>query len=70
MLTTLDLDFSNIRNYAPNEYAGIIVLRLKTQDKPTVLSYIRRIVMALSKRDISQELWIVQHDRIRFRRTT
>jgi len=34
ILVTLDLDFSNIRAYPPEEYAGIIVLRLKTQDKP------------------------------------
>jgi predicted nuclease of predicted toxin-antitoxin system len=27
ILTTLDLDFANIRAYPPAEYAGIIVLR-------------------------------------------
>ncbi len=32
ILITLDLDFSNIRAYPPEEYAGIIVLRLKKQD--------------------------------------
>lgn len=67
ILVTLDLDFSNIRAYPPDEYAGIIVLRLKTQDKPTVLSYIRRLAVALDKRIPQGELWIVQHDRIRFR---
>lgn len=40
IFVTLDLDFSNIGAYPPDEYAGIIVLRLKAQDKPTVLSYI------------------------------
>jgi predicted nuclease of predicted toxin-antitoxin system len=64
---TLDLDFSNIRAYTPDEYAGIIVLRLKTQDKPTVLSYIRRFAAAVEKRSPEGELWIVQNDRIRFR---
>ena len=49
ILVTLDLDFSNIRAYPPDEYAGIVVLRLKTQDKSTVLSYIRRISVTLSK---------------------
>lgn len=68
ILVTLDLDFSNIRTYAPDDYAGIIVLRLKRQDKPTVLAYMRRIVMALQKRSPDHELWIVQHNRVRFRR--
>jgi predicted nuclease of predicted toxin-antitoxin system len=67
ILVTLDLDFSNIRAYPPDEYAGIIVLRLKTQDKPTVLSYIRRFAAAVEKRSPEGELWIVQNDRIRFR---
>lgn len=70
ILVTLDLDFSNIRAYPPDEYAGIIVLRLKTQDKPTVLSYVRRAVTALQERTPDGELWIVQHDRIRFRQGT
>jgi predicted nuclease of predicted toxin-antitoxin system len=34
ILVTLDLDFSNIQAYPPEEFAGIMVLRLKTQDKP------------------------------------
>jgi predicted nuclease of predicted toxin-antitoxin system len=38
ILVTLDLDFANIRAYPPGEHAGIIVLRLKHQDKPTVLA--------------------------------
>ena len=67
ILLTLDLDFSNILAYPPDEYAGIVVLRLKAQDKPTVLSYIKRIVTALRERSPDGELWIVQHDRIRFR---
>lgn len=70
ILVTLDLDFSNIRAYPPDEYAGIIVLRLKTQDKPTVLRYVRRVAAAVEQRNPDDELWIVQHDRIRFRQGT
>ena len=68
VLITLDLDFSNIKAYSPDDYVGIIVLRLKTQDKENVLSHIRRTLMALNRRNPDGELWIVQHDRIRFRR--
>jgi len=38
VLITLDLDFANIRAYPPAEYAGIVVLRLKRQDKHAVLA--------------------------------
>ena len=38
ILVTLDLDFANIRAYPPGEHAGIIVLRLKHQDKPADFS--------------------------------
>jgi predicted nuclease of predicted toxin-antitoxin system len=41
ILVTLDLDFSNIRAYPPDEYAGIIVLRLKTQDRQTDCAELR-----------------------------
>ena len=67
ILVTLDLDFGNISAYRPEEYFGIIVLRLKSQDKPTVLSYIRRVAAAVEQRNPHGQLWIVQHDRIRVR---
>ena len=37
ILVTLDIDFADIRTYPPEKYAGIIVLRLKRQDKLHVL---------------------------------
>jgi predicted nuclease of predicted toxin-antitoxin system len=67
VLLTLDLDFANIRAYPPGEHVGIIVLRPPTQDKATVLAYVRNLVQALRHRNPSGELWIVQRDRIRFR---
>jgi predicted nuclease of predicted toxin-antitoxin system len=67
ILVTLDLDFANIRAYPPGEHAGIVVLRLKHQDKPTVLVHLRRLAMALARRDPAGELWIVDGNRIRFR---
>ena len=67
MLLTLDLDFSNIQTYPPSQFTGIIVLRLKAQDKDTVLAYVRRAVTLLRERSPVGELWIIQHDRVRFR---
>jgi predicted nuclease of predicted toxin-antitoxin system len=67
VLVTLDLDFSDIRTYPPSHHAGIIVLRPKRQDKPTVLGLMERIVLMLANRTPAGELWIVEPDRIRFR---
>jgi len=67
VLVTLDLDFSDIRAYPPDQFAGIVVLRLKTQDKATVLAHMRRAVAVLQLRSPVGELWIIQHDRVRFR---
>ncbi len=68
ILVTLDLDFANIQAYPPGQYPGIIVLRLKTQDKATVTSYVRRFAAVLDQRNPNRELWIVEPDRIRFRK--
>lgn len=68
VLVTLDLDFANIRAYPPEIYAGIVVLRLRMQDKPTALAFIRKLILALQLRSPAGELWIVDRDRIRFRR--
>ena len=67
ILVTLDLDFANIGAYPPHEHPGVIVLRLKRQDKATVVAYVRRIAAALEHRNPSRELWIVEGNRIRFR---
>ena len=67
ILVTLDLDFANIRAYPPGEHAGIVILRIKRQDKVTVLAYCRRLATALGMRNPTGELWIVDGNRIRFR---
>ena len=67
VLITLDLDFANIRAYPPAEYAGIIILRSKEQDKHAVLTLVDRIALVLANRAPEGELWIVEPDRIRFR---
>ena len=67
ILVTLDLDFANIRAHPPGEHAGIVVFRVKHQEKPTVLVHVRRLAMALARRNPTGELWIVGGNRIRFR---
>jgi predicted nuclease of predicted toxin-antitoxin system len=67
ILVNLDLDFANIQAYPPGEHPGIIVLRLRSQDRATVIAYVRRLTSALGRRKPAGELWIVEGNRIRFR---
>jgi predicted nuclease of predicted toxin-antitoxin system len=67
VLITLDLDFANIQAYPPSTHAGIIVLRLKRQDKPAIMGMVLRIIAALKTRLPAGDLWIAEADRIRFR---
>jgi predicted nuclease of predicted toxin-antitoxin system len=64
---TLDGDFADIRVYQPADFAGIIVLRLHSLDKWSVLSTIRRMLPAFEREDLSGRLWIVDESTIRIR---
>jgi predicted nuclease of predicted toxin-antitoxin system len=66
-LVTLDLDFSDVRSYPPQEYFGLLVLRLHQQDKMYVVETIRRIIPLLQHEQIERRLWIVEENRIRVR---
>jgi predicted nuclease of predicted toxin-antitoxin system len=66
-LITLDTDFADIRTYPPGQYAGLVVLRLKQQDKRSVLTVIARLVKALTTEELERYLWIVDEKRIRVR---
>jgi hypothetical protein len=66
-LVTLDMGFADIRSYLPSEYPGVIVVRSKAQDKETLISLLRRLLLALPGRSPRGQLWAVEADRIRFR---
>jgi len=70
ILITLDLDFADITTYPPQDYHGIIVLRLVRQDRDTVLAMIPRILALLRTETIAQRLWIVDETRTRIRGAT
>lgn len=67
VLVSLDLDFSNVRAYPPGEYDGLIVLRLRRQDKPYVLDTFGKILDLFEQEQIEGLLWIVEDNRIRVR---
>ena len=66
-LVTLDLDFADIRTFPPAEYAGLIVLRLALQDKPSVLALIQRIIPLLGREPLVGMLWVIDHTALRIR---
>ena len=67
VLVTLDLGFSNIRGFKPSDYPGLVVLRVRSQDKSTVIAAVQRIVPKLKTEKLEGRLWVVQEDRVRVR---
>lgn len=67
-IVTLDLDFADIRVYPPDEYHGIIVMRLKRGSKAQVLVLVRRWLQALATEPLIGHLWIVDDNKIRIRK--
>jgi hypothetical protein len=61
------MGFADIRAYPPQEYAGLIVLRLKQQDKLHVLQVFERLLKVLQDETLEHTLWIVDERRIRIR---
>lgn len=67
-LLTLDTDFADIRSYPPSEFSGIIVFRLRRQDKPHMLEVMPRVIQKLATEPLKGLLWIIEEDRIRIRK--
>lgn len=70
VLVTLDVDFGDIRAYPPDEYPGIIVLRMTRQDKLRILAAIRRILPLLATEAVTRRLWVVEEQAVRIRGET
>lgn len=64
-IVTLDLDFSDITAFPPEDYAGIIVLRVRSQSKAHVLSVLTALLPIFETEQIDKKLWIVEEDRVR-----
>jgi predicted nuclease of predicted toxin-antitoxin system len=67
ILVSLDTDFSDIRSYPPQEFSGIIVLRVRTQTKPHVIEVFSSIIHLISREPLIQHLWIVEETKVRIR---
>lgn len=66
-LLTLDTDFSDIRTYPPENFFGLVILRLRIHDKHHVLDVVSRLLDILDKEPLECYLWIVEENRIRIR---
>ena len=66
-LLTLDTDFADIRTYPPSEFSGIVVFRLRQQDKPNMLRVMPRVIQQLATESLKGLLWIIEEDLIRIR---
>ena len=67
VLITLDLDFADLRTYPPESHPGVIVLRLRRQDKVHVLSVLGRLLSLFEEEQLAGQLWIVDEERLRIR---
>ncbi len=66
-LLTLDLDFSDIRAYPPEDYHGIVVFRPTIQSITTLVRLTTRLLTLLEREPLVGHLWIVEDDRVRIR---
>lgn len=67
ILVSLDLDFADIRMYPPEEYAGLIVFRLKSQDRDSIIKASKKVIDCLAEETIRHCLWIVEDNNLRIR---
>ena len=66
-LVTFDLDFSDIREFPPEKYSGLLVLRLIRQDPEFLLLIFREVLPLLEQEPVGGRLWIIEENRVRIR---
>jgi predicted nuclease of predicted toxin-antitoxin system len=66
-IVTLDLDFSDIRRYPTDQYAGIIVLRPMVQTVPALVRIVERVIALLGQNALERCLWVADDHHVRIR---
>lgn len=66
-LVTLDLDFADVRTYPPQRFPGLMVLRVRRQDKRHLLAVFRRVIPLIEREPVRYHLWIIEETRVRIR---
>jgi predicted nuclease of predicted toxin-antitoxin system len=67
VLVSLDTDFSDITTYPPQDFSGIIVLRVGSQAKYHIIKVFQHIISFLEREPLNQHLWIVEETKVRIR---
>ncbi|MHB8973998.1 MAG: DUF5615 family PIN-like protein [Pirellulaceae bacterium] len=67
VVVTLDLDFGDIRKYPPEQYRGLIVLRVVDQSRGHILRVMERVIAVLNCAPLDGRLWVVSEAGIRIR---
>ena len=66
-LLTLDLDFSDIRAYPPEDYHGIVLFRPAIQSISTLVRLTTQLLTLLEREPLIGHLWIVEDHQVRIR---
>jgi predicted nuclease of predicted toxin-antitoxin system len=66
-ILTFDLDLANLREYPPEQYSGLLVLRLKSQAVHHVVRIVRRILPLLASEPVEGHLWLIDEEQVRIR---
>lgn len=67
-LVTLDIGFGNVREYPPEQFAGIIVLRPDEPSKASVMKLAAVLLAQMETASVDGALWVITEDRVRVRR--
>jgi predicted nuclease of predicted toxin-antitoxin system len=66
-LLTLDTGFGDVRTYRPEDYHGIVVLRLDNPSRKRVLAVLPRLIELIKAEALEKHLWVVDEGAIRIR---
>lgn len=65
IIVTMDIGFSNLIHYPPQEYAGIIVLRHPDPNLEIIQKLLMETANHLEHEEIINKLWIIEIGRVR-----
>lgn len=66
-LITLDLDFANITVYPPQDYPGLIVLRVADQSRTQISRVFEQVLDIIDQESLPGHLWIIEEHQVRIR---
>ena len=67
-LLTVDMDFSNILDYPPANYVGLIVMRYEAHQETAVIESLKQLLSDLYREELRRVLVIAEPTRYRIRK--